>query len=345
VAEITPIPVVRAAYVGLFMDLASRCAADRAAGLERVGLPPIALDQPDAYVPLRVALQLIGCAAPTGDIEDVLVRMGARLCVTDFAAGVAARVRAASTLESALHGFSAVADREHSAARFRLVREGDVARVRCTLEGVRGSEAQLAGEWLRILPLLTVVRRFAGSDWAPAEIGLRTRREVGRTIREAFPHTRLRCGEAETTVAFPAALLDSARAGRRALTAERLARVAGDGPSPGGPAGWDFPTSLREILKTYMGEGYPDLALAARIVGCSVRTLQRRLEQCGASYSQVVQEARFEAASALLTQGDTTVLDTAHSVGYSDPSHFARAFRRYAGVSPTQYRMLDRAAA
>ena len=56
-AEIAPSPVVRAAYVVLFMDLASRRAADRAAGLARVGLPPIALDQPDAYVPLRAALR------------------------------------------------------------------------------------------------------------------------------------------------------------------------------------------------------------------------------------------------------------------------------------------------
>ena len=106
---------------------------------------------------------------------------------------------------------------------------------------------------------------------------------------------------------------------------------------PQGPAAWNFAESLRAILRSYLAEGHPDINLAAGIVGCGVRTLQRRLEDCGQSFSDVLQQARFEVAAQLLQEPDVKVIDAAYAVGYTDPSHFARAFRRVAGVSPKHY--------
>ena len=50
-----------------------------------------------------------------------------------------------------------------------------------------------------------------------------------------------------------------------------------------------------------------------------------------------MQEARFEVAAQLLRESDKQVIEVAYAVGYSDPSHFARAFKRLAGVSPKVY--------
>jgi AraC-like DNA-binding protein len=52
----------------------------------------------------------------------------------------------------------------------------------------------------------------------------------------------------------------------------------------------------------------------------------------------VVDRARFDVASRLLTESDASSLEVAYATAYSDPSHFARAFRRIAGVSPREYR-------
>lgn len=47
---------------------------------------------------------------------------------------------------------------------------------------------------------------------------------------------------------------------------------------------------------------------------------------------------RMERAKGLLEQGQLPIIDVAHECGYSNPSHFATAFRRHVGVKPTEFR-------
>ena len=100
----------------------------------------------------------------------------------------------------------------------------------------------------------------------------------------------------------------------------------------------EFPDNLRLALQTYICEGPPSVQLAAQIFGTSVRTLQRRLALLGLTYSDLVQQARFEAAAELLKNPDTKIIDVAFDVGYEDPSNFARAFRRVSGITPREFR-------
>jgi len=60
------------------------------------------------------------------------------------------------------------------------------------------------------------------------------------------------------------------------------------------------------------------------------------------SYSDLIGEIRFEAAARLLRETDATALEIALEVGYEDPSHFSRAFKRIAGISPREYRRQQR---
>jgi AraC-like DNA-binding protein len=85
-------------------------------------------------------------------------------------------------------------------------------------------------------------------------------------------------------------------------------------------------------------DGYPRLTLAAEIAGTSTRTLQRRLAADGLSYSELIDRARFDIASRMLVETDARSIEIAQATAYSDPSHFARAFRRIAGLSPDEYR-------
>ena len=85
----------------------------------------------------------------------------------------------------------------------------------------------------------------------------------------------------------------------------------------------------------FAGLGHEQIA---EIAGVSSRTLQRRLKLSGNSYSQIVQEARFDLARSYLDEPGMKVMDVAMMAGYDSPQHFTRAFRRFTGVTPTQYR-------
>ncbi len=113
----------------------------------------------------------------------------------------------------------------------------------------------------------------------------------------------------------------------------------GDGIVPDGQStAWEFASLLRMLIQPYLNQGRPDVAFAAELAGISTRTLQRRLALCGSSYSQILQEARFQLACMRLGDPALKVIDVAMMVGYGCPQHFTRAFRRFGGITPSEYR-------
>lgn len=81
-----------------------------------------------------------------------------------------------------------------------------------------------------------------------------------------------------------------------------------------------------------------DLALLARRLGTNTLYLSRALNDgLGQSFSEFINRQRVEAAKALLA-GDAGVLEIAAEVGFGSKASFNRAFRAYAGCTPTAYR-------
>ncbi|MDJ0541965.1 MAG: helix-turn-helix transcriptional regulator, partial [Microcystis sp. M53603_WE2] len=68
------------------------------------------------------------------------------------------------------------------------------------------------------------------------------------------------------------------------------------------------------------------------------RTLQRRLGEEGLTYTQVVEKIRFEQAVLWLQEPQIKLIDIAMELGYSDTAHFTRAFKRWTGLSPRDFR-------
>jgi AraC-like DNA-binding protein len=68
--------------------------------------------------------------------------------------------------------------------------------------------------------------------------------------------------------------------------------------------------------------------------------LQRRLAEQQTSYSRVLDEARLLKAATLLEDTDAPLLDISLMLDYENASSFTRAFRRWTGVSPREYRHL-----
>jgi AraC-like DNA-binding protein len=99
---------------------------------------------------------------------------------------------------------------------------------------------------------------------------------------------------------------------------------------------------LKAALRTYLDEHVPNIPEAAEIVGTSLRTLQRELSSADLTYSKLIDQVRYEKAADLLRGTDAKIIDVAYSVGYTDPSHFTRSFRRIAGVTPHEFREASR---
>lgn len=84
--------------------------------------------------------------------------------------------------------------------------------------------------------------------------------------------------------------------------------------------------------------GPPSLADAARAVAMSERTLRRRLAEAGTQWKAVVEDTRKTLAQRMLRDGDRSPAEIAWALGFSEPSAFFRAFRRWTGRTPTAWR-------
>ena len=150
-------------------------------------------------------------------------------------------------------------------------------------------------------------------------------------IREHFPRTRLRLSQPYTYIKLENVLLSrSPPADESGLPLSTTHHYD--------PAADNFAESLEQVLISYLQESDLSIELAAALCNKSKRTLQRTLKKTGPRYNELLGHARFRVASRLLRNPGLKVTDIAKRLGYSDVAHFARAFRRVAGITPRAYR-------
>jgi AraC-like DNA-binding protein len=106
-----------------------------------------------------------------------------------------------------------------------------------------------------------------------------------------------------------------------------------------------FPERVRAAIQRKLAGRRPKIYDIARELHISSRTLQRRLQDAGYSFHQVLEEARHQLASHYLNSSQLELRETAYLLGYEDSNSFVRAFRTWEGVPPAQWRRGQRAKA
>ena len=95
---------------------------------------------------------------------------------------------------------------------------------------------------------------------------------------------------------------------------------------------------VRRAIWQSLSDGQTTLSGVASELFMSPRTLQRRLNEEEVSFTELVDSMRREMAPILLEDRQMAVYEVAYLLGYGEPSTFFRAFRRWHGQSPREYR-------
>jgi AraC-like DNA-binding protein len=95
---------------------------------------------------------------------------------------------------------------------------------------------------------------------------------------------------------------------------------------------------IRRTAAEELGRGTAPVEQVARRLGLSVRSLQRRLAEEGTSYTELLDGIRHELAVRYFRDSRLSIAQIALLLGYAETSSFDRSFRRWCGMSPSDYR-------
>lgn len=110
------------------------------------------------------------------------------------------------------------------------------------------------------------------------------------------------------------------------------------------PNGEAITDAVRRHVAGELRNGEPRIEHIGTRMHMSARTLHRRLEDEGTSFRQVLAEVRRELAARHLTERRLAIGEIAFLLGFSEPSAFHRAFKRWTGHAPHTYRDLAQSA-
>jgi AraC-like DNA-binding protein len=190
---------------------------------------------------------------------------------------------------------------------------------------------------IQVQAMVNIVRLAGGPNWTPKRVWVEVPPHTFHERTGVLWDAEVVFDAVDTTVEFPARFL--------AMPPARVARPL-DAPLPS-PIEDSTARRLRHIVDACLGFSAgseavvlppPSISRAAHLVGWSPRTLQRRLAEEGAVYRRIVADARFDRARTILQREAVPASELAMLLGYSSKSVFLRAFRRYTGMTPSEYR-------
>jgi AraC-like DNA-binding protein len=304
-----------------------------------VGIDPAAFADPDSVMPYAARSRLLShCVARTG-CQHIGLLLGQQAGLESLGL-VGLLVKYSPDVGTALRSLVRNLHFHVRGGAASLEVQGDAAVLSHDVYQAGAVAVDQIGDGA-VAILFNTLRTLCGPEWKPTEVRFSHGRPVDIGPYRRFFGVPLRFDSAQNSVAFPVRWLAhplpvADRELTRLLQRQLAVLEARHGD--------DFPDQVRSVLRTAL---LSDLGSAERVAGLfSVhsRTLHRRLNAYGTSFRKLADEGRFEIARQLLEGSVMGVSRIAELQGYADASAFTRAFRRWSGTTPAQWRSERRGA-
>lgn len=302
----------------------------------RAGIDPAALGQPTVSLDLSAYCSLFEEAArQTGDANFGLW-FGNRFKPRDLGLIGYAAV-SSPTLGSALENFVQLFACHQGSTLMRIVEPGQgLVRLEYQVHVpdilVRRQDAELS-----LGMFLNIMREGLGSSWAPLEVHFEHPKPEGWKEHESAFDAPVYFAQLTNALIFrkdlfsrpmPAPDLKLLSIARMCLKSVGVASVAR----------LSLTDRVKSEVRARLAEGQPALDHIAAALKASPAAIQRDLQRNGMTYKDAVEEVRKGLAFVYLRQRELPLSEIAFLLGYSELSAFSRAFARWTGTSPRNYR-------
>ena len=324
------IPLIRAVQLEPYLTFLDQIGAPSHQLLEASHIQGSILSNPEQFLPEYQVWDFIERA---GKKNGSVIEFGLQTGLAgnfDFLLGL---MQGALTPYDALHRFCLLTRLHSSQSTFWLSPQNQ--EIWFCRQGIQDiAIGQQAVEGYTLMLMINLVRHATGlKDWQPTKLTLQMSKNPTVAKFKPLENVDIQYRKQVTAVAINTNLLS-------------LPQPTPASPHPFNPLdssapATDFVGSLRQILEPQLHQHYPTLSFIAQITGMSPRSLQRRLQQAGLTYTKLINQIQFEQAKSLVNDSELKFKDIANQLGYSTQAHFTRAFKRWTGVTPQSFRQLS----
>ncbi len=202
-------------------------------------------------------------------------------------------------------------------------------------EGAQPAEVRFAEEF-GAAEIATLARAFTGVAWKPLEIGFTSAEPEHAASLRTFFRAPVRFGRAraEVHVALDSLRLPLVKADAATVTffEDYIDKILRSSQEPRG-----FVDDVKHAIGDGLRGDAPTLDKVAAQLNTSGRTLRRRLSGEGHTFQGLLDEMRFSIAKEHIESGRLSLPEISFLLGFSEPSAFHRAFRRWTGTTPQSY--------
>lgn len=317
---------------GLPPLLANR-GVDPAPLLAEAGLAPGAFADPDNVVPFAALCRFARIASERTGMTDI----GLRACTRTGLPALGILGYLVANSESVERGLAALQEflRVHDqGATSYVLREGDTAVLgyEVLTPGVPGADQMTFGA---LAIAANILRGLCGGDFRLREATFAWRAPKDVSLFRSFFNAPVRFDAERSALAFDARWLavrvDNADPYIRRVLAEKI----GDQMMASREHAGD---RVGRVVRSLVAAGRFSIGDVAASFAMSRRSLARRLRENGTRFRDLLEDARFRQAQGLLRSSAVPIAEIAARLGYSDAATFTRAFRRWAGTSPGEWR-------
>src|ERR1041385_1797299 len=302
--------------------------------IQNAGLKKAEFANPDTRIPVRLALELLRVSIEKSSDPALGLHAGeliepGDLDVVEYAARHCATAREAILCAARLirlldEGLEVELIEERDSAMWRFSRRGGAPQPTGVSEFIIASN-------------LVVARRVSGAPVVPREVRFVHEGATTRAEYDRFFGCPISLGQEADELVLVRADLDAPlpladpdlRAAFEQHGQELLAAL---------PTAESIGAKVRKLTIAALSEGDVGMESIAKKLHMSVATLRRRLKEEGTTHSQILDDLRFELAKRYLRRSDLAVSEIAYTLGFSHVNAFHKAFKRWTGAAPVEYR-------
>jgi AraC-like DNA-binding protein len=305
--------------------------------LEAAGVRKDVFDDPENLIPYPALGRLLSECEQRTNCEHIVLLISRHTRLADM--GLAGEV--ALCAESAGEGLQRFVDHFnlHSSATTASVLKSDrFARLVYAIAAhdvTNTRQLQLGA----MVVAYNILQDFFGSSWLPTVVTVASRPPASLRPVQKFFRAPVRFDSDESAVVFETRWLD-----QRLPPLDPLIRkkIEADARTRRAAILSDLPATLRRILRKQLIIGDCSMDRVSAMLRIHRRTLDRHLQEHGVQYGELLESVQDHVARQLLRDTELQVQQVAEALHFSSAANFATAFRRWTGLTPSEYRRRTR---